>query len=282
MTLPEVGIFARTFPRTTAGKVATAVAEAGFRLAQFNFSAIALPTLAPDVSLDAVTAVGRDFRDAGVTVWGLSATYNIIHPDRARRSRQTRQAARLIEMSPLLGVTAVTLCSGTLNTGDMWTGHPDNRSTAAWADLRSTLDALLEAASNAGIKLGIEPEAANVVDSAQRAHRLISELGSDARHIGIVLDPGNLVAPETIHRQDDIVNEAFDLLGEHIIGLQAKDLTAAGPAPLGRGDLDYTMICRRTLELGRAVPLIIQDATEDDASRSGRYLRDRLHAARNT
>jgi len=280
MMLPEVGVFARTFTRPTAREVATAVADAGFSLAQFNFSSIGLPTLAADVSADDVAAVGLAFTDQDVSIWGLSATYNVIHPDRESRTRNTRDAMRLIRLSPLLGVTAVTLCSGTMNTTDMWTGHPDNHSATAWAEMRATFDALLEAASDVGIKLGIEPEAANVVGSAKDAHRLINELGFDARHIGIVLDPGNLVEPEYIHGQNEVVNEAFDLLGDHVICLQAKDLTAAGPTPLGLGDLDYGLICRRVLGLARSVPIIIQDATEDDASRSGRYLRDRLLAAR--
>ncbi|MFC4465318.1 sugar phosphate isomerase/epimerase family protein [Streptomyces xiangluensis] len=282
LPLPEVGVFARTFPRADAREVATAVANAGFSLAQFNFSAIGAPTLAPGVSHHDVAAVSLAFRDAGVGIWGLSATYNIIDPDRTARASRTRKAARLIRLSPLLGVTAVTLCSGTRDAGDMWAGHPDNQSPAAWADMRSTLDVLLEAAAEAGVRLGIEPEPANVIDSAERAHRLVNELATDARHLGIVLDPGNLVTPETLSSQHDIFNEAFDLLGDHIIGLQAKDLTAAGPAPLGRGGLDYSVICDHTLRLGRPVPVIIQDATDADAPRSGEYLRGQLNAARNT
>ncbi|XVQ09630.1 sugar phosphate isomerase/epimerase family protein [Spirillospora sp. CA-255316] len=262
--------------------MATAVAAAGFSIAQFNFSAIGAPTLAPGVSDDDVTAVGRDFRDTGVGIWGLSATYNTIDPDLAARAERTREAARLIRLSPLLGVTAVTLCSGTRDMADMWAAHPDNQSRAAWADLRATLEVLVEAATEAGVRLGIEPEPANVISTAQRAHRLVNELGADARHLGVVLDPGNLVTQETLSRQRDVFDEAFDLLGDHIIGLQAKDLTAAGPAPLGQGDLDYSVICERVLRLGRPVPVIIQDATSDDAARSGEYLRRRLDAASTT
>ncbi|MFG1967430.1 sugar phosphate isomerase/epimerase family protein [Nonomuraea sp. NPDC049028] len=280
--LPEVGVFARTFPRDTAAEVADAVAAAGFTLAQFNFSAIATPTLAPDVSAATVASVGQTFRDAGVSLWGLSATYNIINPDQARRTEQTHDAARLIRLSPALEVTAVTLCSGTRNADNMWADHPDNRSPAAWADLRTTLDTLLEAAAEAGVTLGIEPEPTNVIDSAERALRLITELGADARHVGIVLDPANLVTARTLDHQRDIFDEAFDLLGEHIIGLQAKDLTAAGPAPLGRGELDHSLICDRALQLDHPVPIIIQDAADHDAARAGTYLREQLDTAGRT
>ncbi|MFD8381796.1 sugar phosphate isomerase/epimerase family protein [Streptomyces sp. NPDC059679] len=278
--LPEVGIFARTFPRATVDEVATAVAEAEFHLAQFNFSAIGMPTLAPDASAKLFDMVGRSFQNSGVSIWGLSATYNIINPDPVCRARQTREATRLIGLSPRLGVSAVTLCSGTRNPKSMWEGHPDNRSPAAWRDMRSTLDVLLEAAANAGVVLGIEPEPTNIINSAKSARRLINELGTTApRHLGIVLDPGNLVTAENLSRQRHVFDEAFDLLADHIIGLQAKDLTADGPAPLGRGELDYTHICDHTLRLGRPVPTIIQDADAQDAGRSGRYLRTRLRTA---
>jgi sugar phosphate isomerase/epimerase len=278
MTLPEVGIFARTFPRATAAEVAAAVACAGFTLTQFNFSAIGSPTLAPDISADTITAVGQAFRAANVRIWGLSATYNIISTDRASLARHTHQARRLIGLSPLLGVTTVTLCTGTRSSDSMWTGHPDNHSAAAWRDMRTTLDDLLETAAAAGIKLGIEPEPANVINSAPAARRLLDELGPDAHHIGIVLDPGNLVTTQTLHDQHNILDEAFHLLGEHIIGLHAKDLSAAGPAPLGCGDLDYATICDRACQLNPPVPITIQDATESDAARSGQYLRRHLNA----
>ena len=83
----------------------------------------------------------------------------------------------------------------------MWRAHPANTDRSAWSDLRRTLDPLLEAAREAGIRLGVEPELANVVRDAPTAARLLDELGADAP-IGIVLDPANLLTPGTVAQSE--------------------------------------------------------------------------------
>jgi sugar phosphate isomerase/epimerase len=262
----RLGIFARTFRRDTSEEVAAAVAQAGYALAHWNFAAIGRPTLAADVLAEQVAAVRRAFDTAGVAISGVSATFNVIHPDTELRARQTAQAVRLIGLAPELGADVVTLCSGTRDPGDMWRPHPANQTAAAWTDLRRTLESLLEAAGPAGVRLGIEPEPANVVRDAATAARLLDELGEDAP-AGIVLDPANLLSPETVPRQSEILAQAVDLLGPRVVGVQLKDVTSSGQAAAaGIGLLDYPALFRGLARLP-LVPLIVQDAPESDATR---------------
>jgi sugar phosphate isomerase/epimerase len=276
MSLSDIGVFARCFPRDSVDDLAEAVRSAGFNLIQFNFAAIGLPTLNPAAQPRDLNTVASALGRQGIGIWGLSATYNAIHPDPAIRDGCTRQAARLIALSHHLGVTAVTLCTGTRNRDDMWAGHPDNASAAAWHDLRSALDVLLPEAAAAGVRLGIEPEPGNVVADARVAHRLLSDLGVDAENVGIVLDAGNLVTPATLGRQREILTEAVDLLGAHIICFHAKDLDGAGPQPLGDGCLDYDFIIACAQRIEQLVPIVIQDVAEADAARSRTFLRTKL------
>ena len=148
----------------------------------------------------------------------------------------------------------------------MWRAHPGNLASDAWTDLRRTLDALLEAAHEAGVRLGIEPEPGNVVRDARTAARLLAELGHDAP-AGIVLDPANLLTPETISRQSELLAEAVDLLGPRVVGIQAKDVAASGAAAAaGAGLLDSPVVLGQLARLP-PVPLIVQDASEADAAR---------------
>jgi len=261
----RLGIFARTFRRDTPEEVAEAVARAGYALGHWNFAAIGRATLAGDVDSALVGAVRRAFDRAGVGIPSVSATYNLIHPDAGLRAAQTAQAVRLIGLAPDLGAEVVTLCSGTRDPDDIWRAHPRNLATDAWADLRRTLDVLLEAAGRAGVRLGIEPETGNVIRDARRAARLLAELGPGAP-AGIVLDPANLLSPATITRQPEILAEAVDLLGPSVIGVQAKDVVASGSAAAGAGLMDYPEVFRQLARLP-PVPVIVQDAAEDDAAR---------------
>jgi sugar phosphate isomerase/epimerase len=192
----------------------------------------------------------------------VSATFNATHPDRIDRQRQALAATRLIAAAPRLGATVVTLCTGTRDADDMWRSHPANADSSAWHDLRETLDPLLAAAAAAGVTLGIEPEPGNVVCDADAAARLLHELGDDAP-VGIVLDPANLLSPETVHRQDEVIGHAVDLLGERVIAAHAKDVAASpgGSTAAGAGLLDYPRVLGQLARLGD-VPLIVQDVSE--------------------
>jgi sugar phosphate isomerase/epimerase len=270
----DLGIFARSFPRASAGEAAAAVAGAGFGLIQLNLSAVGLPTLPPadgQGGLD-FSAIRQAFDDRAVRIWGLSASYNMIHPDPAVRSAQTEAAAALIGRAPELGATAVTLCTGTRDPGSMWRRHPGNDEPAAWHDLRASLDRLLPAAAAAGVRLGIEPEPGNVVSSAARARQLLDELGRDAGLTGIVFDPANLVTVATAGQQAGILEEAAGLLAGSVFCVHAKDVVESGYAAAGTGLLDYQLVFRLLSGLPAAVPLISQDAAEQDVARVRKFL----------
>jgi sugar phosphate isomerase/epimerase len=262
----RLGIFARTFRRNTPAEVADAVIGAGYALAHWNFAAIGRSTLAVDVEDDQFMAVGTAFDSAGLGIPSVSGTFNMIHPDADLRARQIRLAVRLIGLVPRLGAGVVTVCTGTRDPDDMWRAHSGNADPSAWSDLRRSLDPLLEAARETGIRLGVEPEMANVVRDARTARRLLDEVGVDAP-MGIILDPANLLTPDTIEQQEKIIGEAIDLLGGQVIGVQAKDVVASGYSAPGAGLMNYPAVFAQLARLGRPVPVIVQDASEDDAAR---------------
>ncbi|HEX3388211.1 MAG TPA: sugar phosphate isomerase/epimerase [Streptosporangiaceae bacterium] len=265
----DLGIFARTFRRETAAQVAAAVQQAGFGLVQLNLSSFGLPTIPSDEVLAGLDLPGIRgvFADHGITIWGVSLTYNMIDPDAGRRARATAQARAFIGRIPELGAQVATLCTGTRDPADIWSGHPDNARDSAWRDLRASLAELLPGARTAGLRLGIEPERANVISSAGAARRLLDELGGDAALVGIVLDPANLVQPATANQQRDILTGAFTDLADEIVALHAKDVVESGYAAAGAGVLDYELIFRLRAALPRPVPVIVQDATEADSVR---------------
>jgi sugar phosphate isomerase/epimerase len=275
---PELGIFARIFRRHSADAVAAAVQAAGFRTVQLNLNSLGLPTIPAQAELAEIdfTEIGSAFADRGITIWGVSATFNTIDPNRAARLAASTAAAELIARIPLLGSSFATICTGTRDPGDMWRAHPRNADPDAWRDLRETLDVLLPAAEAAGVRLGIEPEAANVVADAGLARRLIDELGASGDLVGIVLDPANLVSAENAGRQDVILRDAFETLASHIVCIHAKDVATAGFAAAGSGLLDYPLILRLRANLPDEVPLIVQDVSEDDAPGVRRFLQDEL------
>jgi sugar phosphate isomerase/epimerase len=222
--------------------------------------------------------MAESLRSRGVRVWGVSGTYNMAHPDLATRETETRHAAGYVAALGPLGAEAVTLCTGTRDPENMWRRHPDNGSEAAWTDFRRSLDALLPAAEEAGLKLAIEPEPGNVVRGTAQARRLIAELGTDADRIGFILDAANLVADAPADRHGAILAEAFAELGDRTLCLHGKDPNGWAAALDGRPGVDYGGVFALYRDLPRPVPFIVQDATPEQLPRVRDQMIDRFAA----
>jgi len=234
----RLGIFAKTFAGTDPATVLAAARGAGFACVQYNMACSGLPAM-PDESPAAVTAeIRAASAREGVAIAAVSGTYNMIHPDAAVRAAGMRRLGVLITSAAAMGTGMVTLCTGTRDPDDQWRHHRDNASTLAWRDLRVEMANAAALAEAAGVRLGIEPELANVVDCASAARRLIDEIASPS--LAVVLDPANLFEVADAASRRDLVARAVDLLADRIVMAHAKDRDAAGGfATAGQGVIDF-------------------------------------------
>lgn len=281
----ELGIFARTFRRDSLDATLRAAAANAFRLIHFNFACAGLPSLPDALEPETCRRIRDAFIEHHLVMLGVSATYNTIHPDRERRDVETARAVRVIELGPTLGTGIVSLSTGTRDPDDMWRRHPANEDPASWSDLLNTVSRLVQAAEQAGVVLGIEPERNNVVSSARRAIRLLGELRSAS--LGIILDPANLVDPARPETQHAVLEEAFDLLAPWTVMVHAKDVVATGHVAAGLGLLDYGYVFELIRHHRLEVPVVIHDVDESDVDRARAFVeslaapaRERMRAGR--
>jgi sugar phosphate isomerase/epimerase len=251
----------------------------GLACVQFNLACAGLPTL-PD-ALDDATAAGirRELAARGIAMAAVSGTFNMIHPDPAQRTAGLRRLEVLAAACGDLGTRLITLCTGTRNPENMWRRHPANDTPDAWRDLVASLEVALAAAERHDVFLGVEPEVANVIDSAAKARRMLDELRSP--RLKIVLDPANLFHAGELPAMGRILTEAFDLLGGDIVLAHAKDLSRdgeAGQEAAGTGLLDYDAYLRLLRGAGYAGPLVLHGLREEQVDASVRFLRARLAA----
>jgi len=269
----ELGIFARVFPPGSAERVAAAVRGSGYTTTQLNLKVLGRPTLPDLTEWDDIDAaeIRSAFDDAGVSVWGVSATYNMCHPDQSVRREGTRRAIAVIEHAVALGAAFVTLCTGSRDAENMWAVHPGNQLPDAWSDMRAELDALLGAARATGIRLGLEPETGAVLDTADTTARLLAELGDDTGLIGIILDPANLLRDQPLP-QEEVLLDAFAQLGPHITCLHAKDTRGWDAALRGDGGIDFSLVASLRTTHAPRVPVIVQDVAAEQAPIARRML----------
>ena len=245
----RLGIFAKTFAGTDPLAVLQQAGEAGYAAVHYNWACSGLPALPDDIPTAFPRAVRHASAQSGVAVVGVSATYNMIHPDPAVRATGLRRLEIIAAGSAAMGTHLVTLCTGTRDPHDQWRHHPDNASPGAWRDLLDEMAKAVLIAERHGVTLGIEPELSNVVDSAPRARQLLDTLASPT--LGVVLDPANLFETGPLEEQHDLVSRAIDLLADRIVMAHAKDRTADGSfTTAGSGVLDYRHFTARLRAAG--------------------------------
>jgi sugar phosphate isomerase/epimerase len=269
----QIGIFAKTFVRPTLAATLDAVAAHGIRVVQFNLSCAGLPTLPDALDAAACAAIRAAHAERGLTMAAVSGTYNMIHPDPQVRSDGLRRLAVLAAACAALGTSLITLCTGSRDAENMWRRHPDNDTPAAWRDLLASMAGAAAIAEQHGVTLGIEPEVANVVDSAAKARLLLDELRSP--QLKIVMDGANLFHRGELPRQHAVLAEAFALLGDDIALAHAKDLRAdgaAGDAPAGTGLLDYPAYLAQLRAGGYRGPLVLHALREEQAATAVAFL----------
>jgi sugar phosphate isomerase/epimerase len=216
----QLGIFAKTFVRPKFEEALDALASYGLTHVQFNMSCVGLPTLPDRIDEDLCRSIARAHRERGLTMAAISGTFNICDLDILRLHDNLRRLDVLAGACRWLDTRIVTLCTGTLDTDDMWKHHPYNVGRRAWETLLKSMGEAVKIADRHEITLAFEPEIHNVVSSAMRARKLLDEIGSP--WLKIVIDPTNLFRPGEARPFSELLCEAFDWLGPDIVLAHAK------------------------------------------------------------
>jgi sugar phosphate isomerase/epimerase len=270
----ELGIFARTFPRPTLEDTLNAVIAHGLHCVQFNMACTGLPSLPERIEADLAKRIHMETDARSIHMAAVSGTFNMIHPDPRERKAGLRRLRVLASACREMGTSVITLCTGTRDPQDMWRWHPENASPQAWRDLLIVMDAALQIAEEAGVTLAFEPERANVVHTASKGRALLDAVRSP--RLKVVIDPANLIVSGDAQQMRRTLDEAFDLLGEHLVIAHAKD---RGPddtfRAAGSGVLDYDHYLRLLRAVGFGGPLILHSLDEVQVDAAVEFLQSK-------
>ena len=274
-----IGILTTTFPdpspasNITLESTLDAIAAHALGAVQFDLSCAGMPSMPDAIDLASADRISAALAARGIAMAAVSGTFNMIHPDPAVRDDGLRRLDVLAAACARLGAQVITLCSGTRDTTSMWRRHPDNDTPEAWRDLLDMMGRATRIAENRNVTLAFEPEVNNAADSAQKARALIDEIGSP--RLKVVMDGANIFHTGELPRMREILNEAFELLGDHIALAHAKDLDHDGDAghlPAGHGLLDYTLYTKLLKQSSYAGPLVLHGLRPDQIDGCAAFL----------
>lgn len=275
--LIQIGILLGTFGGPTLEGRLDAVKGCGLDCVQMSLDCAGLPAMPEEISSELAGRIRREATARGITIASVQGTFNMSHPDAEHRRAGLRRLRVLAEACPALGTSKIHLCTGTRDRESMWRRHPDNNLPAAWRDMAACVRQAADIAGQTGVVLGFEPEVNNVVDSAQKARRLLDEIGSP--HLKVTMDGANLFHAGELPRMKEILDEAFALVGKDIVMAHAKDLDHDGDAghlAAGHGKLDYDLYVSLLHTCGFKGPLLLHGLTEAQVPGCVAFLREKL------
>lgn len=220
--------------------------------------------LSPGLALD----IGEQFDKRGVKISVLGCYLHLFDRDVEKRRTNVARFKELLRHARSFGCPIVAAETGTNPGGDY--------NDEDWAAMRATLEELAEEAERWGVFVGMEAAQGHLIGTAAELRRMLDEVPSS--NVGVVLDPGNLLTPDNFGRQDEVIEEAFRLLGDRIVAGHAKDRKRTSEAlitvPPGSGEMNYELYLKRLHEYKPHVDIVMEHASREEMPTSKAYIED--------
>lgn len=214
------------------------------------------------------------FARRGIRVSVLGCYVNIVHPDLAERAKLMARFKEHLRFARDYGCSVVATETASLNAD--WSWHPDNNTEEAFQMAVRSVAELVEEAEKFGVFATIEGVATHVMNTPQRMRRMLDSIAS--QNLQVLFDPVNLLSLENYRDQDRVIRESFDLFGDRMIVIHAKDFTVENGVfrsiPAGLGQLDYKLLKSLIRQRKSHIDVILEDTSEATLAKSIAFMRE--------
>ncbi|MCF6799796.1 sugar phosphate isomerase/epimerase [Bacillus sp. ET1] len=221
--------------------------------------------------------VGSTFRKHGIQIAVLGCYINMIHPDKIERRKGLERFKEHIRYARDFGCSIVGTETGNVNAEIFYT--TENFKEEPFQEVVESVRELVEEAEKFGVIVGIEAGVNHPIYSPKVMRRLLDDVNSN--NLQVIFDPVNLLTIDNYTKQEEIFKEAFDLFGDKIVILHAKDFIVEGdmlkPAAVGKGLLDYDLVMTLIKEKKPFIDVLMEDTQEPFIDESVNFLREKYN-----
>ncbi|MFB6135290.1 MAG: sugar phosphate isomerase/epimerase family protein [Halobacteriaceae archaeon] len=223
---------------------------------------------------------GEAVRERGLTVGELGYWANLQGEAREERVETLRG---LLRRADAMGAACVVGLVGS-RAESAADPHPDNYAEAFRDEVRDTCRAVLDGLELDRTRYVLEPWYNTFFHRPRPVREFLDAVDDD--RLGVHMDVANLHTLEDVHRSEAVVDRAFELLGDDVAAVHAKDLALVPgegtdvvtirEVPPGEGALAYDDYLAAVDGLDPDVPVFTEHwADEGTYVETVRYLRDR-------
>ncbi|AOV08615.1 sugar phosphate isomerase/epimerase family protein [Sporosarcina ureilytica] len=224
--------------------------------------------------------IGDQFKKNDVQIAVLGCYIHMIHPDKEKRQSELERFKEHIRFARDFGCSIVGTETGNVHEKTAYT--EDNFEEQPFLDVVESVRELVEEAEKFGVIVAIEAGINHPVHTAQKLRRLIDLI--DSPNLQVILDPANLLDPYNYERQEEVFQEAMDLLGDHIVIMHAKDFIIdengwVKMVPVGTGLLNYDAVFKLIKPKKPHLNVLLEATQEPHIDASIEFLRKKYAEA---
>jgi sugar phosphate isomerase/epimerase len=209
--------------------------------------------------------IGGAFRRHSVQIAVLGCYVNPIHPDKATRQSLLGLFKEHLRFARDFGNGLVALETGSVNAD--YLPHPDNHGEDAFQQSLSSIAELVA-------EVGIEAVATHPVSTPRKMRRMLDAVGSN--NLQVVFDAVNLLTLENHREQERIIAESFDLFGDRIAIIHAKDFIITQgefqPVGTGLGLLRHDLVMKFAVQQKPGISILLEGTSPEAAPASREFL----------
>lgn len=221
--------------------------------------------------------VGSTFQKHGIQIAVLGCYINMIHPDKVERRKGLERFKEHIRYARDFGCSIVGTETGNVNAEIFYT--TENFKEEPFQEVVESVRELVEEAEKFGVIVGIEAGVNHPIYSSKVMRRLLDCVNSN--NLQVIFDPVNLLTIDNYKKQDEVFEEAFNLFGDRMVILHAKDFSVENqmlkPAAVGKGLLNYDLVMKLIKEKKPFINILMEDTQEPFIDESIVFLREKYN-----
>ncbi|WP_026565415.1 sugar phosphate isomerase/epimerase family protein [Bacillus sp. UNC41MFS5] len=223
--------------------------------------------------------IGGAFSGKGLQIAVLGCYFNMIHPDPIERRKGMDCFKEHLRFARDFGCSIVGTETGNVNAEIVYT--VENFNEKPFMEVVESVSELVKEAEKFGVIVGIEAGVNHPIYSVQTLKRLIDKI--DSHNLQVIFDPYNLLTFDNYMNQEEIFEEAFELLGDRMVICHAKDFIVKGSSlkqvPVGQGLLNYDKLFSLIRKTKPFIDILIEGTKEPFIDESIMYLRGKYSKA---
>lgn len=274
----RIGVLAHNFGKSQPEALAKKISQYGFESVQL---ALHLAIEGMDEKIGNITSsyaneIGEAFEKYKIEIATLGCYINILNPEKEVLKKDMARFKETLRFAKDFGASSVSTETGSIMPD--YSPHPDNRNEESFQQAKKAIWELVEEAEKHDVKICLESVTVHSMYDVHRLKRVVEEIGSN--QLRYIIDPGNLLDSSNIHKQDEVIEEAFKELHHKAAILHAKDIIFNGDnkfdATPGTGILNYVKIGEMVRKYQLDINVIAENTRVEEAVDVRNFLKKHL------